>query len=76
MSIDEQKMNEVQQPALKQAPVSGSRRHKWVQKDDSYVCEHCGVRKKNIWMGWGKNGKAALYFLENGDRTSYRPDCR
>jgi hypothetical protein len=58
-------------------PVIGSR-HRWVkqEEDGSFVCQHCGVRKKNIWMGWGKNGKAALYFLKDGERTSYRPDCR
>jgi hypothetical protein len=58
-------------------PVSRSR-HQWgkQEEDGAFVCQHCGIRKKNIWMGWGKNGKAALYFLKDGERTSYLPDCR
>jgi len=59
--------------------VSGSR-HKWdkiISDDGNYcVCKHCGIEKWDVIMGYGKNGHAAIYILKDGERTSYRPDCK
>ena len=64
-------------PMAQNRSVSGSR-HRWrVQDEDgSYTCIKCGIKMMNVWMSGMRNGKAAIYFLHDGTRTSYRPDCR
>lgn len=50
-------------------------RHAWRQDENGHTCIKCGIRKKTIWMSAMKNGKSIIYFLADGSRTSYCPNC-